>query len=75
MDSVQKIYRLFLLIIAAGLVWNILPFLASIIGMLVFAFLFTTVFLQPVDTLERTTKSRGLGVFIILSSFLSLIHI
>ena len=73
MDSVQKIYRLFLLIIAAGLVWNILPFLASIIGMLVFAFLFTTVFLQPVDTLERTTKSRGLGVFIILSSFISLI--
>ena len=54
-----------LLIIIGGLAWNILPFLASIIGMLIFAFLFTTIFLQGVDRLERYTKSRGLGVFLI----------
>ena len=72
MDSVQKIYRLLLLIIIGGLAWNILPFLASIIGMLIFAFLFTTIFLQGVDRLERYTKSRGLGVFLILTSVISI---
>ena len=47
---------------------EILPFLSSIIGMLVFSFLFTTIFLQAVDSIERYTRSRALGVFLILST-------
>ena len=61
-----------LLIILGGLAWNILPFLASIIGMLIFAFLLTTIFLQGVDRLERYTRSRSLGVFLILTSVISI---
>jgi len=47
---------------------EILPFLSSIIGMFVFSFLFTTIFLQAVDSIERYTRSRALGVFLILST-------
>jgi len=72
MDSVQKLYRLFLLLVIGGLAWNILPFLASVIVMLIFAFLFTTIFLQSVDTLERRIHSRGGSVLLILGSVITL---
>ena len=68
MDPLQKIYRLLLFIIIGLLSMEILPFLSSIIGMLVFSFLFTTIFLQAVDSIERYTRSRALGVFLILST-------
>jgi predicted PurR-regulated permease PerM len=67
MDPVQKIYKLLLLIISGGLVWSVLPYLFSIIGMLVFSFLFTTIFLPSVDKMERYLKSRIFSVIIILS--------
>ncbi len=72
MDSVQKLYRLLLLLVIGGLAWNILPFLASVIVMLIFAFLFTTIFLQSVDTLERRIHSRGGSVLLILRSVITL---
>ena len=68
MDPIQKIYRLLLLIIIGLLALEILPLLYSIIGMLIFSFLFTTIFLQGVDSIERYTRSRSLGVFFILST-------
>ena len=68
MDPLQKIYRLLLFIIIGLLALEILPFLSSIIGMLIFSFLFTTIFLQGVDSIERYTRSRALGVFLILST-------
>ena len=68
MDPIQKIYRLLLFIIIGLLALEILPFLSSIIGMLIFSFLFTTIFLQGVDSIERYTRSRSLGVFLILST-------
>jgi predicted PurR-regulated permease PerM len=68
MQPLQKIYRLLLIIIISGLAWNILPFLASIIAMLIFSFLFTTIFLPSVDRLEKFLKSRILSVLLILSS-------
>jgi len=68
MDPLQKIYRLLLFIIIGLLSLQILPFLSSIIGMLVFSFLFTTIFLEAVDSIERHIRSRALGVFLILSS-------
>ena len=63
-----KIYRLLLFIIIGLLALEVLPFLSSIIGMLIFSFLFTTIFLQGVDSIERYTRSRALGVFLILST-------
>ena len=72
MDPVQKVYRLLLFIIVGALTWGLFPFLAPIIGMLLFSFLFTTIFLQAADSLERYTRSRALGVFIILASALTL---
>jgi len=71
MDSVNKIYRLFLLVIVGGLAWNVLPILASVIIMLVFSFLFTTIFLQSVDVLERKIHSRTGSVFLILGGTLT----
>jgi predicted PurR-regulated permease PerM len=71
MDSLQKIYRLALLIVIGGLAWNILPFLGSVIVMLIFAFLFTTIFLQSVDRLERKIHSRGVSVILILGSVIT----
>ena len=71
MDSLQKIYRLALLIVIGGLAWNILPFLGSVIVMLIFAFLFTTIFLQSVDGLERKIHSRGVSVILILGSVIT----
>ena len=68
MDPIQKIYRLLVLIIIGFIAVEILPFLAPIIGMLVFSFLFTTIFLQAVDSLERRIKSRAISVFMILST-------
>ena len=72
MDPVQKIYRLLIFIIVGTILWRVFPFLAPIIGMLLFSFLFTTIFLQAADSLERYTRSRSLGVFIILSSVIAL---
>ena len=72
MDSVQKLYRLLLLIVIGGLAWNILPFLASVIVMLIFAFLFTTIFLQSVDALERKIRSRSASVLLILGGVITL---
>ena len=68
MDPLHKIYRLLLFIIIGLIALEILPFLSSIIGMLVFSFLFTTIFLQAVDNIERHIRSRALGVFLILFS-------
>ena len=72
MDPIQKIYRLLIFIIVGTILWRAFPFLAPIIGMLLFSFLFTTIFLQAADSLERYTRSRSLGVFIILSSVIAL---
>ncbi len=66
MEPIQKIYRLLLFVIIITLSWIILPFFASIIAMLIFSFLFTTIFLQAVDYIEGYAKSRTLGVIIVL---------
>ena len=72
MDSIQKLYRLLLFLVIGGLAWNILPFLGSVIVMLIFAFLFTTVFLNSVDSLERHIHSRGLSVLLVIGSVITL---
>ena len=72
MNPVQKIYRLLLFVIAITIGWAILPFFAPLIIMLILSFLFTTIFLQAVDYIEGYTKSRALGVIIILSLSITL---
>ncbi len=72
MEAIQKIYNLIVFLIIGAIAWNVLPFLAPIIGMLIFSFLFTTVFLQATDTIERYVKSRSFGVFLIISSTITL---
>ena len=67
MDPLQKIYRLLLLVVLSFLSWATLPFFAPLIVILIFSFLFTTIFLQAVDYIEGYTKSRTLGVVFILS--------
>lgn len=61
----QMIYRLLVGIVAAGFLWFIWPYVASVVLVLVFAFLFTTVLLSSVDALERTIHSRGLSVLLV----------
>ncbi len=68
MNYVQKIYRLLLFVLIGIVSLEILPLILPIIAMLIFAFLFTTIFLQPTDYLERHIKSRALGVILILVS-------
>ena len=74
MDPIQKIYRLLIFIIICLGASKILPFLAPIIGMLIFSFLFTTIFLQSVDGLERYTNSRTISAFsVILCSIIIMV--
>ena len=72
MDPIQKIYRLLLIVIIGFIIIEILPFLTPIIGMLVFSFLFTTIFLQAVDNIERHIKSRVISVFLIISTTITI---
>ena len=75
MDPVQKLYQLFSFILIGTLAWIILPFFTPIIAMLIFSFLLTTIFLQTVDYLERYTKSRAIGVILILGCTITLIFL
>ena len=70
MEPLNKIYKLFVLILIFFFVWKVIPFVGTIITMLVFSFLFATIFLQSVDYLERYIPSRTFSVILIIGSFL-----
>ena len=72
MDPVQKIYRLILFVMGGLFIWSILPYFTPIIAMLIFSFLFTTIFLQTVDIAERYIKSRVLSVLLILGTSITI---
>ncbi|MFQ6674186.1 MAG: AI-2E family transporter, partial [Fidelibacterota bacterium] len=61
-DPVQRFYRLILGLLGLGFLYVVWPFIANVVLLLVFAFLFTTILLPPVDWLEGRLKSRGLAV-------------
>jgi len=64
-DSWSQFYRLavgLLLLYGLTIIW---PYISSVVIMLVFAFLFTTVLLPSVDLLERKLGKRVFGVLII----------
>lgn len=64
-DSWAKFYRLIVGLLLLGALYIIWPYISSVVIMLVFAFLFTTVLLPFVDLLERKLGKRVLGVLII----------
>ncbi len=66
MDPIQKIYRLLLLVLVSFVAWLIFPFFSPLILILVFSFLLTSIFLQPVDYIEGYVKSRAIGVMVVL---------
>ncbi|MFQ6612109.1 MAG: AI-2E family transporter [Fidelibacterota bacterium] len=62
----QLIYRIIVGMIGVGFLYIIWPFIANVVLMLVFAFLFTTLLISAVDWLERRIRSRGLSVMIVM---------
>ncbi|MFQ6605943.1 MAG: AI-2E family transporter [Fidelibacterota bacterium] len=64
-DALLKIYRLVVGLLAVGFLYFIWPYISSVITMLIFTFLLTTILLPGVDYLERKINSRGLSVAII----------
>ena len=53
MDATLKIYRLMVGLVMAGVIWILFPFISLVLIMLVLSFIFTSIFLPAVDTLER----------------------
>ena len=71
--SIDKFYTLTLNIISVGVLFYIWPYISSMVMILVFAFLFTTVLLPGVDVFERKIKSRLFSTFFIMSGVLALL--
>ncbi|MBL7135559.1 MAG: AI-2E family transporter [Candidatus Marinimicrobia bacterium] len=74
-DPLQQIYRIIIGLIIIGFVYVIWPYIATVVVMLVFAFLFTTILLPGVDNLERKIKSRGLSVLIMTIIVIAVISV
>ena len=64
-DYIKLIYTLFIIIISSFFIWLIWPFISDVILKLVFAFLFTSLLLSSVDSLERKIKNRGMSVLVV----------
>lgn len=64
-DPLLQIYHLFIGLISIGALYIIWPYIASVVVLLIFAFLLTTILLPGVDYMERKIKSRGLSVLVI----------
>ena len=55
-------------LVMAGAIWILFPFISLVLIMLVLSFIFTSIFLPAVDSLERRIRNRGLSVFLIVGS-------
>lgn len=64
-ETWSQVYRLILGLLLVGFLYIIWPYISSVVVMLVFAFLLTTILLPSVDYLEKKIKSRLLGVILI----------
>ncbi len=65
-DPLFKFYRLTIGLLLLGALYVVWPYISSVVILLIFAFLFTTILLPSVDLLERKLGGkRGLGVLII----------
>ncbi len=55
-NYIQLIYRLLVGLLSIGFLYVIFPFISSVLLMLIFSFLFTTILLTSVDALERKIR-------------------
>ena len=74
-NYIQLIYRLMVGLLSIGFLYVIWPYISSVLLMLVFAFLFTTVLLSSVDILERKIRNRGLSVLVVTVGLIAAISI
>jgi predicted PurR-regulated permease PerM len=70
-NYIQLIYRLIVIVISFGFFIIIWPYISSVVTMLIFAFLFTTILLPLVDQLESKIKSRGISIVIVTISLIT----
>lgn len=64
-NYIQLTYRLIVMVISFGFLTIIWPYISSVVTMLIFAFLFTTILLPLVDQLESKINSRGISIVIV----------
>ena len=74
-NYLQLIYRLFIGLLSIGLIYVIFPYISSVLLMLIFSFLFTTILLSSVDGLERKIRNRGLSVLIVTAGLITAISL
>ena len=54
------------MVLISFVAWLIFPFFSPLLLILIFSFLLTSIFLQPVDYIEGYVKSRAIGVLVVL---------
>ena len=54
------------MVLVSYVAWLIFPFISPLLLILIFSFLLTSIFLQPVDYIEGYVKSRTIGVMVVL---------
>lgn len=74
-NYIQLIYRLLVGLLSIGFLYVIFPFISSVLLMLIFSFLFTTILLTSVDALERKIRNRGLSVLIVTVGLITTISL
>ena len=74
-NYIQLIYRLMIGLLAIAFLYVIWPYISSVLLMLIFAFLFTTILLSSVDALERKIRNRGLSVLAVTVGLIATIAI
>ncbi len=74
-NYIQQMYRLLVGLLIIAFLVVIWPSISSVVTMLIFAFLFTTVLLPGVDALERKIGNRGLSVLIVTVGLIAVVSI
>ena len=74
-NYIQLIYRLIVTVLLFAFLTIIWPYISSVITMLIFAFLFTTILLPLVDQLDSKIKSRGISIVVVTISLITTIII
>lgn len=74
-DPFQRFYRLILVLLGLGFLYLIWPYISSVVLLIVFAFLLSTILLPIVDWLEGRMKNRGLAVMSTVVSVLAVISL
>ncbi|MBT3217179.1 MAG: AI-2E family transporter [Candidatus Marinimicrobia bacterium] len=67
----SRIYRIIVGLLFVGFLSLVWPYISNVVLILVFAFLFTTVLLKSVDSIERRINNRGLSVLIVTVGLLA----